>query len=211
MPANFTSRIDWECSSGPIITRDFHVTDLWPVGLHGFADGTAKDYLEDGLHPVVAISQTAANGDKTGRPRNLTGVVISYNEDAEIAQVNLADKVCVKNYVANVDTYSGGEPYTMLATLYIGQPVYVDDSTGLGLGTTLSTSNANDDGAPNPLAGYLFYCQDEYKNIDIGGPNAASPWVDGVQTIADDTETLVEEEYCVLLVNDYGTGEASLT
>lgn len=208
MPANFTSRIDWECSSGPTITRDFHVTDLWPVGAHGFADGTAKDSLEDGLHPVVAISQTAANGTKTGRPRNLTGVVISYNADAEIAQVNLAEKVCVKNYVSNVSTYSGGTPNTFKTTFYIGMPVYVDDSTGLGAGTTLSTLNANDDGDPNPLAGYLYYCQDEYKNIGIGGPNAVSTWPDGELTLANEH---VEAEYCILLTNDYGTGEASLT
>jgi len=207
MPANFTSRIDWECSSGPIVPRDFHVTDLWPVGAHGYSDGTAKDYLEDGLHPVVAISQTAANGTKTGRPRNLTGVVITYNEDAEIAQVNMAEKVCVKNYVSNVATYSGGAPYTYKTTFYIGMPVYVDDSTGLGAGTTLSTLNANDDGDPNPLAGYLFYCQDEYANSGIGGPNVTSTWDGGTITLAN---SHVEAEYCILLTNDYGTGEADL-
>lgn len=208
MPAEFTSGTDWQCSSGPHTIRDFHVTDLWPVGLHGYSDGTAKDYLADGLHPVVAISQTAANGTKSGRPRNLTGVVVSYNSDAEIAQVNMAEKVCVKSYVSNVLTYSGGVPYTFNTTLFIGMPVYVDDSTGLGAGTTLSTSNTNDDSDPNPLAGYLFYCQDEYANIDIGGPNATSTWPDGTITL---TDAHHENEYCVLLTNDYGTGEATLT
>jgi len=207
MPADFTSRIDWECSSGPIVTRKFHVTDLWPVGAHGFADGTAKDDLADGLHPVVAVSQTAANGTKTGRPRNLTGVVVSYNAATAIATVNVADKVCVKNYVSNVASYSEGAPATFKTTFYIGMPVYVDDSTGLGAGTTLSTVNANDDGAPNPLAGYLFYCQDEYADGGVGGPNTTSTWDGGTITLADEH---VEAEYCILLTNDYGTGEADV-
>ena len=207
MPAEFQSGPDWECSSGPIITRDFHVTDLWPVGAHGFSDGTAKDTLEDGHHPVVAISQTAANGTKTGRPRNLTGVVTSYNSDAEIVQVNLAEKACTKDYVANVLTYSGGAPYTFVTTFYIGMPVYVDDSTGLGLGTTLSVSNTNDDGDSNPLAGYLFYCQDEYADIDVGGPNATSTWDGGTITLTDE---LHEDEHCILLTNDYGTGDVAI-
>lgn len=207
MPANFQSGPDWQCSSGPIISRAFHVTDIWPVGADGYSDGTAKDTLSDGDHPVVAISQTAANGTKTGRPRNLTGVVISYNSDAAIVQVNLAEKVCVKNYVANVLTYSGGSPQTFVTTFYIGMPVYVDDSTGLGLGTTLSVSNTNDDGASNPLAGYLHYCQDEYEDIGVGGPNAASTWDDGTITL---TDALHEDEYCILLTNDYGTGDVAI-
>lgn len=205
MPAEFTSRIDWQCSSGPIVTRDYHFDDLWPTGLHGFSDGTAKDYLADGLHPVVAVGPTAANGTKSYRPRNLTGVVISCNDDAEIAQVNMADKVCAKNYVANVATYSDGAPDTFHTTLTIGMPVYVDDSTGLGLGTTLSTSPINDDGDSNPFVGSFFYCQDEYANIDIAGPNATADWP---KTVAN---SLVEAEYCILLTNDFGIGDATVT
>lgn len=208
MSATFTAGPDVECSSGPITNRAFHVTDLWPIGAHGFSDGTTKDVLADGDHPIVAISQTSAQGVKTGRPRNLTGVVVSYNADAEIAQVNLAEKVCVKNYVSNAATYSGGSPITFVTTFYIGMPVYVDDSLGLGLGVTLSTLPANDDSDPNPLAGYLWYCQDEYADIEVGGPNATSTWSDGTITLAN---SHVQAEYCILLTNDYGTGQATLT
>ena len=197
MPASFKSGPDWECSSGPIIPRDYASTDLWPIGTHGARDGSAKDALEEGLHPVVAIGPNIANGTKSYRPRNLTGVVISYNEDADIAQVNVADKVCVKNYVANVTSYSGGDP-VFTTTMNIGAPVYVDDSPDLGLGVTLSLSPLNDNNSPNPLAGYLFYCQDEYVNTGVGGPNIDAVWP---KTVAG---TLTESEYCILLVNDYG-------
>ena len=197
MPASFKSGPDWECTSGPIITRDYASTDLWPIGTNGARDGSAKDALEEGLHPVVAIGPNAANGTKSYRPRNLTGVVISYNEDADIAQVNVADKVCVKNYVANVTSYSGGDP-VFTTTMNIGAPVYVDDSPDLGLGVTLSLSPLNDNNSPNPLAGYLFYCQDEYVNTGVGGPNIDAVWP---KTVAG---TLTESEYCILLVNDYG-------
>ena len=207
MPDIYKSGPDWQCSSGPITTRDFHLDVIWPVGLEADDAGGAKDILEDGMHPVVAIGPHPS-GVKTGRPRNLTGVVISYNEDAEIAQVNLAEKVCVKNYVSNVATYSGQTPTTFKTTFWIGMPVYVDDSGGLGLGVTLSTLNANCDDDPNPLAGYLFYCQDEYGNIEIGGPNQYSTWADGTITL---TDAHHQNEYCILLVNDYGTGEATLT
>ena len=198
MPASFKSGPDWECSSGPIVTRDYASTDLWPIGTHGARDGSAKDALEDGLHPVVAIGPNIANGTKSYRPRNMTGVVISYNEDADIAQVNVADKVCVKNYVANVTSYSGGDP-VFTTTMNIGAPVYVDDSPDLGAGVTLSLSPWNDANAPNPLAGYLFYCQDEYVNTGVGGPNIDAVWPKTVSGVA-----LVEAEYCILLVNDYG-------
>ena len=197
MPASFKSGPDWECSSGPIITRDYASTDLWPINTHGDRAGGAKDTLEDGLHPVVAIGPNAANGTKSNRPRNLTGVVVSYNEDADIAQVNVAGKVCVKNYVANVTSYSGGDP-VFTTTMSIGTPVYVDDSPDLGLGVTLSLSPWNDANAPNPLAGYLHYCQDEYLNSGVGGPNATAVWP---KTVAG---TLVEAEYCIILDDDYG-------
>lgn len=198
-PAYFTSGSDWECSSGPIITRDFATADLWPINAHGNDDGGTKDILANGDHPVVAIGpQHATDGTKYNRPRNLTGVVISYNADADIVQVNVADKVCVKNWVANVLTYSGGSPYTFDTSMAIGDPVYVDDSSGLGLGTTLSRSPLNDDGNPNPLAGYLFYCQDEYVNTGVGGPNISAIWP---KTVAN---SLVENAYCIILVNDYG-------
>jgi len=58
------------------------------------------------------------------------------------------------------------------------------------------------------LAGYLWYCQDEYADIEVGGPNATSTWSDGTITLAD---SHVQAEYCILLTNDYGTGQATLT
>lgn len=206
MPDVFKSGPDWECSSGPIITRDFELDAIWPVSANADSAGGSKDILEDGMHPVVAIGPHPS-GVKTGRPYNLTGVVISYNEDADIAQVNLAEKVCVKNYVSNVDTWTGTTPYTFKTTFYIGMAVYVDDSPGLSLGVTLSTNSNNSDDNPNPLAGYLFYCQDEYGNIEIGGPNQYSTWADGTITL---TDAHHQNEYCILLVNDYGTGRANL-
>ena len=114
--SEFYNDPDWEGSSGPIIPRTADASeDLWPngTGAMGEIDGGDKDVLADGLHPVLAI------GPKAQRPRNLTGVVISYNEDAEIAQVNLAEKVCVKNWVANVLTYSGASPKTFVREILL--------------------------------------------------------------------------------------------
>lgn len=200
MPDEFMSGSDWEQSSGPIITRAYHWGDLWPIGEHGDDDGGAKDDLADGLHPVVAIGPNAADGTKAFRPVNLTGVVVSCNDDAEIAQINLAPKVVVRQPVANINEYSGGALSTYLTSMRIGQPVYVDDSSSLSTGTTLSTSAINDDGAANPLAGYLYYCQDEMLDSPVGGPNTSAVWP---KTVADE---LVEDEYCVILVNDNGLG-----
>ena len=200
-----TVEAHWEQSSGPIITRDYHVSDLWPVGAHGDRAGGAKDLLEDGLHPVVAIGPNTVEGVKANRPRNLTGVVISVTEDnvtgdlEHIVQVNLADKVVVRNYVANITSYSAGSP-VFTTSVDIGDPVYVDDSPDLSAGVTLSFSPVNDDSDdPNPLAGYIYYCQDELVNFFLGGPNVDAQYprtVDG---------TLDEEVYCIMLVNDYGT------
>jgi hypothetical protein len=198
MPDEFYSGPASEGSSGPIITRAYHFDDLWPVGAHGDDDGGAKDDLQDGLHPVVAIGPNAAGGTKSFRPINITGVVTSCNDDAEIAQVNVAPKVVVRNYVANIDEYSGGALSTYLTSMQIGRPVYVDDSSVLSTGVTLSTSPVNDDGAANPLAGYLYYCQDEMLDSGIGGPNASAVWP---KIVANE---LVEDEYCIMLVNDHG-------
>ena len=206
MPETLQAGTDWQQSSGPEIDRKYHEADLWPIADNS-NDGS-KDELEDGLHPVVAIGgRTTAYG----RPDLLTGVVKTYDENATIAVVNIADGVVVRQYVANILTYTpGGHAATWEGSPTIGQPVYVDDSDDLGAGVTLSLSPLNqDDGearVPNPLAGYLFYCQDEYADFEVGGPNVLSDWVRGrspALPLWDGTET-VEYEVCVLLTNDTG-------
>ena len=194
MPTEFYHGTDSEGSSGPIISRQFAVADLWPVGAGSESGGGDKDTLADGLHPVVAI------GPKAQRPVNLTGVVMTYT-NANLVELNLADKVVVKNYVANVLTYQGA-PSTFDQSMAIGEPVYVDDSAALASGVTLSRSPLNDANQPNPLAGYLFYCQDEYLNSGIGGPNSSATWPKILTN-----ELHQDDVYCILLVNDYGNAE----
>jgi hypothetical protein len=124
---------------------------------------------------------------------NLTGVVMTFLSN--LAQVNIADGCIVKNYVANVLTYSGAAPNTFETAPVIGQPVYVDDSGDLGEGVTLSLSPLNEGGLRNPLAGYLWYDQDEYIDSVVGGPNASAQW----------PKTWVDELYqpvvSILLIN----------
>lgn len=187
-------KTDWQQSSSPMTSRKVHkiapdesTALIWPVD-------TPKDDLADGLHPVVAI------GAKAHRPMNLTGVVIGYHADCEVAQINLAEKVIVRNYVTNILSYTtsnGGVPNSWVNTILAGQPVYVDDSTDLPAGATLSFSPLNEDAAMNPLAGYVFWCQDEYEDFCVGGPNSAQ---DIPQPAAENTtETLT---LCVILTND---------
>lgn len=193
---NHYGETDWQQSSGPQIDRKVHLGDLWPQVDTAAA---AKDALVDGLHPVFAIGgQTTADG----RPENATGVVKTYNADAEIAVVNVASKVIVRTYVSDILTYDPGVgPATFEAAPVIGQPVYVDDSATLGAGCTLSLSPLNDEnpGLPNPLAGWLFYCQDEYQDYGIAGPN-----VDAVWPLAWDGAPGGEHLVCVMLTNDTG-------
>jgi hypothetical protein len=194
MSATFKSGPDWECSSGPIVTRDFDASaDLWPIGAGSELPSGDKDELEDGLHPVVAI------GLKAQRPINLTGVVISYNSANDRAQVNLGEKVCVKNYVSNVTSWTGTVPASYDTTVDIGRPVYVDDSNHLPAGVTLSMSPTNYNGDGNPLAGYIFYCQDDYDDSGVGGAGANVTYP---RTQANDTTS----EYCILLTNEFGVG-----
>lgn len=157
----FYDEPNWEGSSGPIISRQVHLDDIWPVG-------SPKDELEDGLHPFVAIGATA------NRPNNLVGVVISYNADAELAQVNVAPGFIARAYVANVLTYANGAPATFDTSFALGDPVYIDDSTDLAAGVTLSRSPLNESGNANPLAGYIWYAQDEYADSGVGGANRAA-------------------------------------
>lgn len=198
MPAAFYSGSDWQQSSEPHTFVEVQESDCWPVDNRAVGAGT-KDQLADGLHPVIAIGgQTAADG----RPLNLTGVVVSCNISAagtatDRIVVNIADGTIVRQYVANTLTYTGLSPATFEQAPVVGQPVYVDDSTtnGAAAGTTLSMSPLNEAGTRNPLAGYLWYCQDEIADGQVGGSRAACTF-DGSLS-----NSLVEQIYCVLLVN----------
>ena len=195
MPDEFQSGSDWEQSSGPWVNVDVHESDVWPIADNS-GSGT-KDALADGLHPVVAIGgRTAADG----RPLNLTGVVVSFlaglTTAVGIVVVNIADGMIVRQYVNNVLTYSGGVPNSWETAPIPGQPVYVDDSNDLGEGVTLSMSPLNDGTLRNPLAGYLWYCQDEMANAIAGGARTAATFDDEL------AEEEVEQEYCIFLVNN---------
>lgn len=191
--AEFYFGTDWESSSGPILSRAFLAADLWPIGDNSESDNAGdKDALADGLHPFVAI------GPKALRPVNLVGVVMTYHTGTTIAEVNLAPGFCAKAYVANVITYNGGHVNTFDQSLAIGEPVYLDDSVDLDSGVTLSRSPLNDAGNGNPRAGYLFYDQDDYPDIYVGGPNAAADWP---KTVAN---SLVYTLVTVLLWPDAG-------
>ncbi len=196
MPDEFYSDSDWEGSSGPVISRTVDVSeDLWPngTGAMGEIDGGDKDVLADGLHPVLAI------GPKASRPRNLTGVVMTYNSANDRAVMNLADKVIVRNYVSNIMAYTTGDGSTFDQSLAFGELVYVDDSGPLSSGVTLSRSPLNESGSANPLAGFIWRCQDEYDDSGVsGGDGDVFP-----MTLAN---TAVETLVCVLLVNDFGIG-----
>jgi len=190
MPDEFFSGTDWQVSSGPYIERNVSDTYLWPVGANS-GSGT-KDALADGLHPVLAIGgRTAADG----RPLNLTGVVVSYEPNDDIAVMNVANGMLVRQYVANILTYNGGVANTFETAPIPGQPVYVDDSDDLGEGVTLSMSPLNDAGVKNPLAGYLWWDQDEYKDIGKGGPNATDQFDTSLP------DALTEQIYAIYLTN----------
>ena len=194
MPATFQSGTNWQQASGPHVIVQVHEADLWPVDDNS-GSGT-KDALADGLHPVLAIGgRTAADG----RPLNMTGGVVTFTAGLTTAtglvRVNIADGYIVRQYVSNTLEYANNVPSTFEQAPVVGQPVYVDDSNDLAEGVTLSMSELNDADVRNPLAGYLFYCQDEYADAGVGGPNSSSTF-DG--TLPNE-ET--EQEYCVILVN----------
>jgi hypothetical protein len=175
-----------------MITRQVALNDVWPEGNNNKAGGGDCDILEDGLHPALAV------GLKANRPENMTGVVVSYNANANLVTMNFADKFCSRQYVANVLTYAGGNPATFDQSMNVGDPVYIDDSDGLGAGTTLSRSPLNSAGNPNPFFGVLFYCQDEYQDYGVGGPNAAAVWPKALANALD------ESVYCVLHIDSIG-------
>ncbi len=191
----------YEQSSGPIVSRQVEESNVWPVYDNS---QTTKDSLLDangnynGVHPVVAIGgRTAADG----RPLNLTGVVMDVTPSSTLAEslvrVNIADGMIVRNWVANVLTYAQSAPSTFEQAPVVGQPVYVDDSASLSSGVTLSMSPLNDAGLRNPVAGHLFYCQDEYTNDMVGGPNTASTFDNAL------SNSLVQQVYCVILSNGW--------
>ena len=191
----FRSGTDWEQSSGPIISRKVHLTAqdaatqiLWP-------EGTNHDTLTAGEHPLLAF------GPKANRPRNITGVVMSY--DGTVAILNVADKFISRQYVANILTYSdSNEVSSWQNTVFPGDPVYVDDSEPIytaHTGCTLSFSPLNSLNVANPLAGYVFYCQDEYQDDHVGGPNTAAEIPQPAESNTTELLTL-----CVMQVNDYG-------
>lgn len=196
MVDTFYTETDWEQSSGPIISRMVPVSDLWPIGAGSETGGGDKDELENGLHPAVAL------GPSTNRPANLTGVVMTVN--GTLAQLNMADKFISRQYVANILTYDGqGAAATYSATFAAFAPVYVDDSADLTPGVTLSLSPANDEDDPNPLFGYIMYCQDDYADSEFGGPNETAGLPVTASAIG-----LIEALLCVMQVNDYGVSEA---
>ena len=183
---------DYENSSDPYLMRQVMESDCWPVDDN--SDSGTKDQLAAGLHPVIAIGgRTAADG----RPLNFTGVVIDYTAGLTTAtglvRVNIADGFIVRNYVANVLTYSGVTAATFEQAPALGQVVYVDDSAALGEGVTLSMSPLSGAGLRNPQAGVLMYCQDEYANSAVGGPNATASFDSSL------SNSLVEQVYCVML------------
>lgn len=186
----------YEQSSEPHTIVDVQESDCWPVDDRSVS-GT-KDQLAPGLHPVIAIGgRTAADG----RPLNVTGLVISYagtgsGTATDRVEVDIADGVITRQYVSNILTYSGSSPYTFEQAPIVGQPVYVDDSSSLSAGVTLSLSPLNNDGGvKNPQAGVLWYCQDEIADGLAGGARATSTF-DGALP---NSET--EQVYCVLLLN----------
>lgn len=199
MPDEFQYGTNWQQSSGPYVNVNVHESDCWPVDDN--SESGTKDHLADGLHPVIAIGQRL-NGNATVRPMNLTGVVVTFHDGATqatgIAVVNIARGMIVRQYVNNTLTYSGTHANAWQANAAVGDPVYVDDSHDLSEGCTLSFSPLNEDGVENPLAGWLWYCQDEYADAVVGGPNSAPTF---------DTTLLssrVEQEFCILLAGGGG-------
>ena len=112
MPDTFYEGTNWQQSSEPHTIVDVQESDCWPVDDRS-GSGT-KDQLDDNLHPIIAIGgRTAADG----RPLNLTGVVVSVNLSVlgtatDRVEVNIADGTIVRQYVANVLTYSEGTAAT---------------------------------------------------------------------------------------------------
>jgi len=197
MPDTFQEGTDWQQASEPHLYREVQESDCWPVDDRS-GSGT-KDQLDSGLHPIVAVGgRTAADG----RPLNVTGVVVDVNLSAlgtatDRVTLNIAKGYIVRQYIANVLTYSGGTANTFETAPVVGQPVYVDDSDDLSEGVTCSLSPLNDADVANPLAGWLWYCQDEIADGQVGGERSTATFDTSL------ANELTEQEYCVMLA-DHG-------
>jgi len=172
--------------------------DVWPVDNNSMS-GTKDSLLDanslyDGVHPVVAIGSRVST---SGRGLNPVGLVVSVTPGLTTAtsqvRVNITHGKIVRNWVANVLTYTGTTPSTFVTAPFPGQPVYVDDSAALGAGVTLSMSPLNTDGDRNPLGGFLWYCQDELPDSAVGGARSAATFDTSL------SNSLVQQEYCVML------------
>jgi len=173
MPDTFLTGTDWQCSSGPIITRQVITDYLWP-------EGAPKDTVTNGEHPILAIGSTAS------RPLNAVGFVVSYESNTDLCEMNVAPGFVAKAYVYNITGYQeAGVANAWVATLAFGTPVYIDDDTALTAGATLSLSPVNGAGLENPLAGYVYSDQVQVDQSGIGGrtPTTANtfplPFEDG--------------------------------
>jgi hypothetical protein len=196
MTTAFYSGTDWQQSSGPTCPRFFELADLWPQGAGGEIDGGNKDVLAAGLHPVLAI------GARANRPRNLTGVVIDY-DDANRVNLSVSHCFIVRQYVANISGYNetSGAADAWVTSIDAGHPVFVDDSGPLAAGVTLSVAQTNESGSRNPQAGYVMYCQDDYDDSGFGGRDQAGGGLPHSGLSSDSTEyTLM----CVLLTPEQG-------
>lgn len=183
---------DWQQSSEPHTFVDVMEGDCWPVDVR--AEGT-KDQLDDGLHPFVAIGELVA----PTRPLNLVGVVTSVNMSVlgtatDRVVINIAHGSIYRQYVSNILAYTDSAPTGWETSPQVGQPVYIDDSADLSAGVTLSMSPLNYAGTENPLAGVLWYCQDEIADGQVGGARATATFDDEL------AEEAVEQIYCVMLV-----------
>ena len=197
MPDEFFTGTDWQASSGPVDTFMWDEADLWPMGARS-GSGT-KDALVAGetpaKHPAIAIGgMTTADG----RPENRTGVVVAYEHSTNLVTVNWANGFIIRQYVANILSYSGVTAAVFEQAPVIGQPVYVDPSDDLSDGVTLSLSPLDEDGAANPLWGHLMYCQTETQDGEVGGPNADAQWP------LSWANELTETEVCVMHASDSG-------
>jgi hypothetical protein len=183
----------WQQSSEPFLSVDCQEQDCWPVDNR--SESGTKDQLEPGLHPVVAIGSRTAG---EGRPLNKVGVVVSYagtgtGTATDRVEVNIAEGTIVRQWVSNILTYNAGAPLAYEQTPVVGQPVFVDDSADLSAGVTLSMSPLNYAVEKNPMAGVLWYCQDEIADGLAAGSRATATF----DTSLPNAKT--EQEFCVLL------------
>ena len=90
------------------------------------------------------------------------------------------------NVVANTRIIGGSDPI---------EGIYnVDDSDDLAEGVTVSMSPLNTADLENPLAGVLWYCQDEIADGQAGGSRSTATFDTALANEA------VEQEFCVMLV-----------